>query len=531
MSGDRAIPLVVLALAAAALFPLLGLRDHLSSAEARGPLVAREMIATGEFLPPRLLGERYLNKPPLFHALVAGSFLALGESDAAARVPSVLAALGAILVTFLLGRSVAGPRAGAAAALFLAGTSLFFYQARSAEMETLLTLGVALSYLGVADAAAAGRFRRRAFALIAAGAFVATLTKGPVLALLFPAFALAGSAIAHRSRRGLGLGAAAILLGTALATLAYYGPLAAESGLRELLRERLLMENVRHDRPFWYYLAKLPLLAAPSAVFLLGSRNAITTGWRRAGGWLVGFGLGVLVFSLSSSKQSHYLLPLFPLLAVWGGAVIDAQLERGGRRGLFVIALLSLATLSAGPLLLDLGTEILQRSPALQVVGILALFVTMAATAVVWPRRRDQGPPVPARSALLVAAAALAALLVFDAAAGLVATRDRSPRRAAEMARRAHAADAEVAHPIVVWDANLVLCYYLGDTPFTREDDAVRARGRLDADANALLLASGKRKDPWPPAFAGLETLDEVESPDGDRRWVLFRTPRTEENR
>jgi hypothetical protein len=32
--------------------------------------------------------------------------------------------------------------------------------------------------------------------------------------------------------------------------------------------------------------------------------------------------IGVIVFSLSPSKQSHYLLPLYPLVAIWGSAAL-----------------------------------------------------------------------------------------------------------------------------------------------------------------------------------------------------------------
>ena len=51
---------------------------------------AREMLATGDFLLPRLYGDPYLNKPPVFFWVIAGLGSLIGEVNVhAARLPSV----------------------------------------------------------------------------------------------------------------------------------------------------------------------------------------------------------------------------------------------------------------------------------------------------------------------------------------------------------------------------------------------------------------------------------------------------------
>ncbi|HEX4970415.1 MAG TPA: hypothetical protein VFV69_05120, partial [Steroidobacteraceae bacterium] len=49
----------------------IGLRDPWPPDEPRFALVARDMVATGDWLLPRVGGQPYADKPPLFFWLVA----------------------------------------------------------------------------------------------------------------------------------------------------------------------------------------------------------------------------------------------------------------------------------------------------------------------------------------------------------------------------------------------------------------------------------------------------------------------------
>ena len=76
--------------------------------EARYGEIPREMLATGDFVTPRLDGIKYFEKPPLTYWLVAGSLNVFGFGEAAARAtPAVFAALG-ILLTYAAGRAMGG---------------------------------------------------------------------------------------------------------------------------------------------------------------------------------------------------------------------------------------------------------------------------------------------------------------------------------------------------------------------------------------------------------------------------------------
>src|SRR5690606_22032809 len=57
----------------------IGLRDPWPADEPRFVLIAREMIASGDWLIPRIAGELYAEKPPLYFWLMALALKATGS--------------------------------------------------------------------------------------------------------------------------------------------------------------------------------------------------------------------------------------------------------------------------------------------------------------------------------------------------------------------------------------------------------------------------------------------------------------------
>src|SRR6266540_3484389 len=78
----------LLALVAAfsfAWFCNLGYRHLVKSDEGRYAEIPREMVASGDWLTPRLNGYKYLEKPPLQYWATAASFSLFGQNEWAAR--------------------------------------------------------------------------------------------------------------------------------------------------------------------------------------------------------------------------------------------------------------------------------------------------------------------------------------------------------------------------------------------------------------------------------------------------------------
>ena len=190
---------VLLALVLALLVFRLGAVPLLGPDEPRYTRVAVEMHRAGEWVRPTLQGEPWLEKTPLFYWLAGGAFSVLGETEAAARVPSVLAALLLVGATALFGARLYGSAAGLHAG-FVAGTSLLpFAYARAASMDMLLaaTVTVAIGLVALRVLGIAGRL---AIVAAAAAAGLATLAKGP-LGLLLPILVVGGYVVATREWR------------------------------------------------------------------------------------------------------------------------------------------------------------------------------------------------------------------------------------------------------------------------------------------------------------------------------------------
>src|SRR5512145_2945220 len=93
---------VLIALVLALLVFRLGAVPLVGPDEPRYTRVAVEMHRAGEWVTPTLAGVPWLEKPPLFYWLAGASFSLLGETEAAARMPSVLAAVVLVLATALV---------------------------------------------------------------------------------------------------------------------------------------------------------------------------------------------------------------------------------------------------------------------------------------------------------------------------------------------------------------------------------------------------------------------------------------------
>src|SRR5262245_47432479 len=138
--------LVLVALWAVAYLPHLETRC-LRLEEGRRATPAREMIATGDFVVPTLYGDTYLNKPPLFVWLVAGTATLVGDvGPLAVRIPSVLAALGCALVALRFAPDVLDRRTRSMAALFVLASATLLDKGTLGEIDATLCfiIGAAL---------------------------------------------------------------------------------------------------------------------------------------------------------------------------------------------------------------------------------------------------------------------------------------------------------------------------------------------------------------------------------------------------
>src|SRR5262245_3821365 len=156
-------------------------RRPLLDAEARYALVAQEMLASGDWIQPRLDTLPYYEKPPLFYWAIALSYRGFGIGEFAARLPSALAHVATTLAVFMLARILLGTGGATFAGLIYASAVGPVTYARYSFPDALLVLCLSISLLGLAQASRG----RGGWALFYLGTAAAGLTKG-FLGLVIP---------------------------------------------------------------------------------------------------------------------------------------------------------------------------------------------------------------------------------------------------------------------------------------------------------------------------------------------------------
>ena len=328
--------------------------------EGRYAEIAREMVATGDWVTPRLNGLKYFEKPPLQYWLTAASFEAFELDEWTARLPGALAGFLTLLIVGYVGSVVASPTAGAYGAIALAGCVWPFGIAHMVTLDALLTFWLALAlgaFLLAQHWRDVPRLQRR-WMLVAWGATAGgVLTKG-LVALVIPFCTLAIHTLVTRDRRPwtrleLVRGLALFLALTApwFVVVSARNPEFARFFFIHEHFERFLTTEHRRTGAWWYF---LPMLAAGllpwTGVFLWRLdrtwREAVqrTTGafdWLRF--CLIWCGFVLVFFSVSGSKLPSYILPIFPA----AGLVLGLELERMTPRTLAALTAVIVATTTA----------------------------------------------------------------------------------------------------------------------------------------------------------------------------------------
>lgn len=165
--------------------PRLGTPALWEPDEGRYAEIAREMVVSGDYVTPRDDWVRYFEKPPLVYWTTAASIRLLGRNETAVRLPIAIASIIQIVLTLILAENMFGPAAGAAAALCLALSPLFFGFGRFLTLDPVLAMFVTAT-LACVYFAARGPLSKGSKWLYLAAAFAAlgTLTKGPVALVL-----------------------------------------------------------------------------------------------------------------------------------------------------------------------------------------------------------------------------------------------------------------------------------------------------------------------------------------------------------
>lgn len=385
-------------------FAALGIRPLANPDEGRYAEIPREMVATGDWVTPRLNAVPYFEKPPLVYWCVAACITLFGPGEGSVRLPPALFGLGGILLAYAAGRRIHGREAGLGAAVVLGSGLLYFGLSRVLILDmvvsVLMTAALFCFILGVREPV--GARRRWLFYGLYASAALATLSKGLIGFLVPGAVMFLWLLVFNQWRRlrPLYLPSGVALF---LAICAPWHVLVAQrnAGWAEFYfvhEHWTRFTTTVHGRyePWWFFIPVVLLGLFPWVGFLWPAlRDGLKGGWSRrqenADAWFfVTWATFVLLFfSKSQSKLVPYILPVLPPLAILIGAWLAkawsdglAPRLRGGLQvfaflaGLLGVALLVMA-LKPG-VLSEPGQAEFVRPYAIVMAAILMIGGTMA---------------------------------------------------------------------------------------------------------------------------------------------------------
>jgi 4-amino-4-deoxy-L-arabinose transferase len=402
---DRRLAFGLLGLFLVAYLLPLGVRPLANPDEVRYGEIAREMIASGDWVSPSLNGVRYFEKPILGHWLNAASFELFGMNAFSLRLPSALAAGLSALLIYWLAVSFATRRA----ALLASGIFLTIFEVFGvgtfAVLDTYLALFLtaALAFYYRAHKSVSSRQKlafQIACGIACGGAF---LTKG-FLGLVIPVIVVGPFLLWERRWRAILTDAWIPILAAAAVAL----PWSVLIHLREPdfwhyfvfveHIQRFMGEGdaVQHSAPWWYFITALPLVTIPWTPFVWRAWKGIRSepAHRDFVRYLLFWALLPLAFfSASSGKLMTYILPCFAPISILLAVGLAAETRNDGLSvsrwpAATIAALFSLGFL----LLIAVQTSILgepiygqdESLASLSMLGALAAGAIVSLLAVRW---------------------------------------------------------------------------------------------------------------------------------------------------
>jgi 4-amino-4-deoxy-L-arabinose transferase-like glycosyltransferase len=335
--------------------------------EARFAQATKQMMETGDYVDIRFQNDVRYKKPVGIYwlqaaAVTAGAKLGVPEAHTTIwlyRIPSLLGAIGAVLLTYWAALAFVSRRAALLAAVMMATSILLGVEARLAKTDAMMLL-VSTAALGAMARIYLSGYRRNVadpadwqmpaifWTAIAAG----ILLKGPLIIMLvtFPALALFAF---DRSAQWLWkLKPVPGVLWTTLLVLPWFIAIfwrGGDSFLLESLGKDLLAKIVSgqdsHGWPPGYYFALFWVTFWPAAPLALLAAPAVWAVRREPGprfllAWIIPTWIAL---EIAITKLPHYALPLYPAIAILTAGALDGKvLSRNrwlmrGTSGWFVI--------------------------------------------------------------------------------------------------------------------------------------------------------------------------------------------------
>ena len=306
----------------------------------------RQMVETGDYVDIQYLDQPRHLQPAGIYWLQAIAVQTLGVKDVRAiwphRVPSWLAAICTVFMTWWLGGLLFGREAGRIAAALMGACLILGVEARLAKIDSTLCATTLLAQAALAKVFLARDRGERVstwwLVLFWAALGFGGLLKGPIVLLVTGGTVLGLVALERRAKWLLALKPLwGVPLMLALAAPWYIAIGMATDGaffrtaLGYSVVGKIAGTHQRHGGPIGYHTLLFPVVFWPGSLFALLSIPYV---WAQRRTPVVRFCLAWImpawiVFELSGTKLPHYTLPLLPAVAMLSAAAI---LEAGSAK-------------------------------------------------------------------------------------------------------------------------------------------------------------------------------------------------------
>lgn len=334
-------------------FYMLGARTLVPTDEGRYAEMAREMVATGDWITLRLNGIKYFEKPPLQTWMNAITFELFGLGNWQARLWTGLCGLLGIALVVHTGRKVFSQRVGIISGLVL-GSSLMWAAAshyNSLDLSVAAMMAMTLCGLLLSQRAEASKAEQRNGMLICwIGMALAVMTKG-LIGIVLPGGVLFVYTFASRDWRiwtrlhmGKGLLLFFAIVSPWFILIAIKNPEHPHFFFVHEHLQRFTSNVHKRYQPPYFFVAVLALGILPWLGLLFkglwASVKNKDEGFQ-AKKMLLVWTLFILVFfSVSNSKLIGYILPIFPSLAILIACELENKSQKTFRIASLIFALL-----------------------------------------------------------------------------------------------------------------------------------------------------------------------------------------------
>jgi len=302
--------------------------------EGRYAEIPREMVASGDWVTPRLNDLKYFEKPPLQYWATAVAYEVFGEHQWTSRLWTALTGLAGVLLAWFTGTRLFGREAGLYAALILGSSSLYALMAHINTLDMGVTFFITLGIFSLllAQQKSAQFYRRNWMLLAWAALALAVLSKG-LMGVILPGAALFLYSLFNRDvavwLRMHWVGGLLVFMLVAVPWFVLVMRANPEFFQFFFIHEHFERFTTKvHGRyQPWHYFVPVLLLGMLPWTLLMA--DALLRTWRGSAGqvrrfsperFLLVWAVFIYVFfTLSSSKLPSYLLPMFPALALLMG--------------------------------------------------------------------------------------------------------------------------------------------------------------------------------------------------------------------